>query len=361
MKKILIGYLGLGKTSGIDKYLLNFAKKIENKNIQIDFLTRYYDKEFKEELNKMGYNVYVVSRNRHFIKQYKEMKNILKNNYDVAYFNISETYNCIGLIAAKKAKVKKIISHSHNSDIASNNKIIKKIKVFLNYLFKPVVSNCANNYLACSDLAAKWLYTKQIYKNEKYNIIYNSIDFNKFCFKPKIRKDIRRKLNIDDNYVLGFVGRFNYQKNTKFLVDVLFETLKQKNNTILLCIGDGEELERFKNYAKEKNVYDKVVFAGSVNNVYDYYQAFDVFILPSLYEGLPIVGVEAQINGCPSIFSDRITKHVLIGKNSYREKINDAKAWADRIISIKDRNNILLDVAKNYDLNNTEQFNMIIN
>ena len=360
MKKILVGYIGIGKTSGIDKYLLNFLEKINEKDIHIDFLTRYYDEELKKELNKKGCNIYCVSRNRHFIKQYKEMRHILKNQYDIAYFNVSETYNCVGIIAAKLAKVKKIVVHSHNSDIASNNSLVKFLKETLNFIFKPLISKCANTYLACSDLAAKWLFTKRIYKQEKYQIIYNSVDFKKFGFNSKTRTKIRKDFDIDDKFVLGFIGRFNYQKNTKFLVDILLETIKEKQNTILLCIGDGEEIGIFKEYAKEKNVLDKIIFAGVVDNAYDYYQAFDVFLLPSLYEGLPIVGVEAQINGCPCIFSDRITKNVIIGKNSYRESIKDAKVWAKRINSINKRDNELLEVAKNYDLNNSDQFNKII-
>lgn len=361
MKRILIGYINKGKTGGIDKYLLNFAEKIKDKDIQIDFITKCYDKEFHESLKKNGYNVYSVSHNKHFIKQYKETKKILENNYDIAYFNISETYNCVGLIAAKKAKVKKIVVHSHSSNSAGNNKLIRNAKRFLNLLFKPVVKKCANKYLACSDLAAKWLYTKKIFKNEQYEIIYNSIDFNKFKFNQEARNNTRNKYNIDDKFVIGFIGRFGYEKNTLFLIDVLYKTLKEKDNAILLCIGEGPYMDSFKKYAEEKKVLDKIIFAGVVDNSWDYYQAFDTFVLPSLYEGLPIVGVEAQISGCPSIFSDHITKNVIIGKNSYRESIEDANVWSKRICSIKNRENELLEVAKNYDLNNTEQFDKIIN
>lgn len=361
MKKILIGYINNGKIGGIDKYLLNFADKINSKDIQIDFLTRNNDEEFKNYLNSKGYNIYCIERNRHFIKQYKQMKKILKNNYDIAYYNISETYNCVGLIAAKKAKVKKIIVHSHSSNSSGKNILIRNAKRLLNYIFKPLVRKCANQYLACSDLAAKWLYTKKIAKNEQYEIIYNSIDFNKFKYNQKSRNSIRNNYNIDDKFIIGFVGRFGYEKNTLFLIDILCEVLKERDNSILLCIGEGPYMDIFKTYAQEKNVLDKIVFAGVVDNSWDYYQAFDVFVLPSLYEGLPIVGVEAQISGCPSIFSDHITKHVIIGKNSYRESIKNVNAWKERICSIKSRENELLEVAKNYDLNNSSQFDKIIN
>lgn len=361
MKRILIGYINKGRTGGIDKYLLNFANKIKNKNIQIDFVTKCYDKDFHESLKAKGFNIYSISHNKHFIKQYKEMKNIFKNQYDIAYFNISETYNCVGLIAAKKANVKKIIVHSHSSSSSGKNKLIRTLKKCLNSLFKPVVKRCANTYLACSDLAAKWLYTKKIVKNEQYDIIYNSIDFNKFKYNEEARKNIRNKYNIADKFVIGFIGRFGYEKNTLFLIDILNEILKEKENAVLLCIGEGPYMDSFKTYAKEKNVLDKIIIAGVVDNSWDYYQSFDVFVLPSLYEGLPIVGVEAQISGCPSIFSDHITKHIIIGKNSYRESIKDASIWCKRICSIKERNNELLEVASNYDLNNSKQFDKIIN
>ena len=358
MKKILVGYIEDGKTSGIDKYLLNFLDKINSDDIQVDFLTRCYNEEFVKQLNEKGCKVYQVSRNRHFFKQIKEMKKILKNeNYDIAYFNISEAYNCVGIVSSKLFGVKKIVVHSHSSDVEKSNFLKRKMAHFLNYLSKVFISLCSDLNLACSDKAAKWLFSKNVYDNEDYFTIYNAVDYNKFKYNEKIRKKIRKQLKIDDKFVVGHVGRFSYQKNHKFLIDTFYEYMKINSNAVLVCVGDGPEFEKIKKYARKKQVFDNVLFMGSINNVNEIMQAFDCFLLPSNFEGLPIVGVEAQLTQTKCIFSSKITRMTLISNDNLYLPIKKPKVWAKAISSKKTKFN---DEVNNFKLeDNKKQFNII--
>ncbi len=368
MKKILIGYITKNLGAGINQYIINFVKKISNEDIQIDLLTSS-GKENDEYIRNVVLadikynNIYYIPRNKHFYSCIKELKRIIKQeNYDIAYFNISSTHDCLGLLAAKLCKVKKIISHSHGSSAVGDTKIKRLIKRVINYMCKPIVSNCANTYLACSKKAAKWLYPSYIYKEKNYEFINNTIDINKFKFNKTKREEIRNKHGLTDELLIGHIARFDLStKNNYFAIDILEETLKQCKNAKLICIGGGKDFEKVKKYAIKKGVLEHIIFTDRINNVEEYLNAIDVFILPSKSEGLPISGVEAQFAGLPCLFSDRITDEIIIGKNSKMLPIKSAKVWADEIINIsRKRNNELLDKAKDFDLNYSKQPHRII-
>ena len=356
MKKILIGYVTSNFSSGVNKYIESFTNTIQNENIQIDFLTR-------EDVNKNLNKVYKISRNRKPIKQLIQMiKIIKKEKYDIAYFNISETFDCIGIIAAKLCGVKKIIAHSHSSGEEAKSKIVKKAKEILNTICKPIISLCCNSYLACSTNAAKWLYSKPIIENDEYEIIYNSIDDEKFKYNEIVRNKIREELNITNKYVIGHVSRFCEPKNQKFLLNVLKSVFEKNKDTVGLLVGDGSTFDEIKEYAKELNIEDRIIFTGQKQNVEEYMNAFDIFLLPSKYEGLPIVGLEAQFSGLPCLFSDRITDELIIGENSKRLSIDNTEIWTEEILNSQKRENKLTEKAKAFQIKNSnEQFGKIIN
>ena len=356
MKKILIGYVTSNFSSGINKYIESFTSITQNENIQLDFLTR-------EDVSKDPNKVYKISRNRKPLKQLIQMIKIKKKKkYDIAYFNISETFDCIGIIAAKLCGVKKIIAHSHSSGEESKSKIIKKIKVTLNTICKPIISLCCNSYLACSTNAAEWLYSKFIIENKEYEIVYNSVDDEKFKFNENARDSIRRELNIKDKYVIGHVSRFCKAKNQKFLLEILKDVFEKNNNAVGLLVGEGNTFEEIKEYAKQLNIEDKIIFTGKKQNVEEYMSAFDIFLLPSKYEGLPIVGIEAQFSGLPCLFSDKITEELIIAEKSKRLSIDNAQKWAEEILKTQKRENKLTEKAKDFQIKNSnEQFNKIVN
>ena len=345
MKKILIGYITHGLGSGINKYIDLFANSIKQEDLQIDFLTREKNQDIHDYVKNNGFNdLYVISRNRRPIKQLREMMKIIKENqYDIAYFNISEAFNCIGIIAAKMCGVKKVVIHSHSSGADDSNFLKRKLKTIVNSIFKPVLTLCGNEFLACSKNAAKWIYTKSIIKHDDYKIIYNSVDYDKFKDNPETRMKIRHELKLEDKFVIGHVGRFSYQKNHIFLLDILKKVFDEKSNAVAILIGEGELEEKIKAYANKLNIIDKIIFLKSIPNVNDYMQSFDIFVLPSKFEGLPIVGIEGQFANLPCLFSDKISSDVIIGENSRLLPIENAKLWADEILSFDIRNNKLIE------------------
>lgn len=359
---ILVGYVEDGVNSGIDKYLLNFLNSIKLKERKMDFLTKKYSEIMEKELKDYGCNLYKVSQNRHPIKQFMEMRKIIKKgNYGVAYFNISETFNCIGIIAAKVYGIDKIVVHSHSSGSDKNSKLKRNICEVLNYICKPIVHICTDKKLACSTLAAKWLYCKSIVSKNRFELIYNAIDTKKFTPNSSNRNKIRKKYNLGNELVVGHVGRFCYQKNHKFLIDIFSEVLEIDKKAKLICIGSGELFDETKNYAKEKGIIENIIFTGVVDNVNEYMQSFDIFILPSRFEGLPIVGIEAQFSGLPCLFSNNISEEVIISENSELVEISNPKEWANKICENYKKSNKMLVVANNYKLESIKkQFESII-
>lgn len=289
MKKILVGYIIDGKHSGIDKYLLNFLENVHNEDIQIDFLTTKKEKDVEELLKNYNSKLIEVPRLVHPIKKYRALKKIYKTEkYDIAYLNISESFNCISAIAAKHSKVEKVVIHSHSSGSSKKSKIKRNIFKFLNYIFRGILYHYGDLFLACSKEAGEWIYPKKILKSDRFKIIYNTVDFEKFKFNPEVRERIRKEEKLEGKVVIGHIGNFAYQKNHKFIIELFSNLSKDTDKYHLLLIGIGEDFEEIKNLVKNLNIENKVTFVGLVNNVYEYLQAMDIFILPSKFEGLPI-------------------------------------------------------------------------
>ena len=198
------------------------------------------------------------------------------------------------LIAAKISNVKVIIAHSHNA--SSDKGILKKMLHNINKNFIPLF---ANHFFACSNKAGKWFYSKKIMNSKNYFVINNCIDIDKFKFNYETRNNKRKELHLkNENIVVGHVGRFNKQKNHTFLIDIFNEAYKENDKLRLVMVGIGPLMNKIKKKVIQLNLSDAVLFLGQRSDVNELMQAMDIFILPSLYEGLPLVGVEAQTSGC---------------------------------------------------------------
>ena len=260
-----------------------------------------------------------------FLKQlFREKK------YRIVHSNIN-TLSVFPLYAAKKAGVPVRIAHSHST---SNPREWKK-NLMKNAL-RPFSKVWATDYFACSELAGRYLFGDKTFDKGEVKIIRNAIDVEKFKFDPEARKKLRKEIGIkDDDFVVGHIGRFVEQKNHRFLIDIFAEVKKEKKNAKLVLVGQGplrEEIEeKVKNLGLEKDVF----FLGQRSDTNKLYSVFDVFCLPSLYEGLPVVGVEAQANGVPCVFSDKITKEILVSPYTQMLPIDSTKDWCLKIIEQK--------------------------
>lgn len=342
MKKILIGYIIDGETGGIDRYLTNLLKRIpfDNEEVQVDFLTNHITQQVEKNFSQYNnVNVYEIATLKHPIKQFHQTVALIKRNkYDITYFNISTALHCIGAIAAKKCGVKKRIIHAHASGIDSPNKCKREILTLINSVCKIFLHKQGTDFCACSQTAGAWLFPQKVLNSKSFKIIKNAIDTRPYVFSSTKREEIRRALNLENKLVVGHVGSFNYSKNHEFLLKI-FEKLHLKNpQSVLMLVGDGPLYEQIVQRAKLMGLDDCVLFMGKRNDTNNLMQAMDVFVLPSNFEGLGIVGVEAQVSGLPCIFSDRVPSDVVFTNNcSFLaiDKDSSASEWAENILNIK--------------------------
>ena len=306
----------------------------KNKIIDIASIAEFEDKADIEELKKYNCSVYFVGSKKskllRFYNIYRNTKKLIKSEgYDYIHIHSDTSYTVFPfLLAAKKSNVKKVIIHSHAAGLDGAH---RKIKLFLHNIFKNYVSNSDAELVACSDVAGKWMFRPDV----KVRIINNGIELQKFKYNPIIRKEIREKLKLEEKIVIGNVGRFAFQKNHSFLIEILEKLRKEIPNVKLLLVGEGPLKSELKNLVKEKKLTNYVNFYGTSEHVNELLQGMDLFVLTSYFEVLPIAGVEAQAAGLPSIFSDRITKSAGLIKNSSFLPIEDSKEninkWVEKI------------------------------
>lgn len=291
---------------GIEMFLINFYRKLNKEKFQFDFINMYdNDLCFQNEIISSGGRVYKTSNEKkHPFKFRNELKEIIENNnYDIVHVHKNSLAFIGTLKMLKKCNVKVKIIHSHNTQSSRPNFLIN----ILHNINKRRIKKYCDYFYACSEEAGYWMYPKDIVKSARFTIIHNAIDLNKFKFNPVIRKRIRQELGIsDDTKVIGHIGRFTPQKNHKFLIDFYEEVYKKNKNSVLILIGTGPLYEEIKQKVKLLNLEKNVLLLGKKENVHDYYQAFDAFVLPSIYEGLGIVLIEAQASGLPCLTSDRV-------------------------------------------------------
>ena len=288
---------------GVESVVMNYYRHIDRAKIQFDFICDEDSTNIPyEEIEKLGGKVILIPPYQKVFKYHKELKKVLKDgNYKIVHSHIN-TLSVFSLYAAKCAGVPVRIAHSHST----TNKQEKK-KNLLKQVLRPFSKVFAIDYMCCSELAGRWLFGNKEYDNGNVYLLNNAIDLDKFKYDEKIRNDKRKELNIsDDTLVIGHVGRFVEQKNHRFLIDIFNEVHKQKENSILLLAGQGPLMEEMKEKVRNLGLEKNVEFLGQRSDINELYQAMDLFLFPSLYEGLGMVVVEAQASGLPCIVSTEI-------------------------------------------------------
>ncbi len=283
-KKIIVAHImGKWNGGGVESVVMNYYRNIDRNKIQFHFLCDEDSTDIPyEEIEKLGGKVIVIPPYQKLFKYQKELYRIFKeNNYKIVHSHIN-ALSVFPLRIAKKAGVSIRIAHSHST---SNKKEWKKN--ILKMILRPLSKLYANNYFACTEYAGKWLFGKKVVERKELNVINNAIDLKKFEFNENTRKALREELGIkDDTLIIGHVGRFMKQKNHEFLVEVFNEVYKKNQNTLLILIGQGPLLSEIKQKAINLNIEDKIKFIGQVTDVEKYYNIMDIFLFPSIYEGL---------------------------------------------------------------------------
>ena len=268
---------------GVESVVMNYYRNIDKSKVQFHFICDEDSTDIPyEEIEKLGGKVIIVPPYQKLFKYQKELYKIFKeNSYKIVHSHIN-ALSVFPLRIAKKAGVPIRIAHSHST---SNKKEWKK-NIVKNIL-RPFSKVYANHFFACTKHAGEWLFGKKIIERKELNVINNAIDLKKFEFNEKTREDLRKEFGIkEDTIVIGHIGRFMKQKNHDFLIDVFNELIKKNENSILMLIGQGPLLNDMKQKVRDLKIEDKVKFIGQVTDVEKYYNIMDIFLFPSIYEGL---------------------------------------------------------------------------
>lgn len=339
MRKIRVLQFPISTNNGVKEYAMNNWKFVDKTRFQFDFALVRNNVAIEEEIRSTGAGVqHILSSADSQREQYiYELKKILLGNYDVVHFHTSFWKRLLIEEIAAQCEIPKIIVHSHSTfvDISDEDKR-KKAETIHFALRKQFDLSLATNFCACSSAAADWLFGEQI-PREKIQIMKNAIDAEKFVFNKQLRTVVKKKLGLEDNFVIGHIGRFSYQKNHEFLIDTFYKVSKQLPQARLLLIGEGPMEEFIKEKVKILGLTDKVFFAGQRSDVSDLLHAMDVFCLPSRFEGLGIVLIEAQTSGLPCLMSIQVPNDGMITDLAQKLPL-DTDVWASVILGVAQEN-----------------------
>lgn len=331
IRVLQIGDWDFGK-NGIAEIVYNLSQNIDNSIYIYDFLVMGCLKEnnYRKNIIKKGGNIYELKLKNSKLKKIYEVVNILKflksKEYRIVHIHESTAHSMFFYgILFKISGIETIIFHSHNSNLPSKN----KIKLFLHFISKQFLKFISENNLACSEEAAVWMYSKFVSKN--VTIIENTIDLKNFSYNLSKRNKLRKKLKIENNIILGNIGRLSEQKNQIFLLELLKEIKKELKEVKLILIGSGTLKDKIINKIEKLKIENEIILIENTQNIEDYYQIMDFFLLPSLYEGLPVVGIEAQAMGLPCYFSNKITSKIKINDNVKFMELN-IEYWKNSLI-----------------------------
>lgn len=296
--------------NGVYKYIFSHMEYIDRDRFRFEFLTRNAKAlEATEECRKYGFPIQSFCNTERNGEEdlRKEIMEILSRGYDAIHLHTSFWRGFLIEQIAMEMNVPKVIVHSHSTwvDVRDDKKREEMIEIHNAYKEK-FDFRYATDVCACSRLAGDWLFGDRIPK-EKIQILPNAIDVEKYSFRPEIRTRLRKKMNWEDRVVIGSVGRYCYQKNQEFLIRAFAEAREYNKKLFLLLIGGGELRDALKKQIAELGLKDDACCLNWQDNVQDYFQAMDVFCLPSLFEGLAITSVEAQAAGLKCLLSDTIS------------------------------------------------------
>ena len=321
MKRVLILATTPFLNDGLTKVMMDIYRYNRN-NVQMDFATSFFvESKYRAEIEKNGDAVYKLNPKKNVLSyMYSIWKLIREKNFDVIYIHGNSAMMLIEALPCKLGGAKRIIAHCHNTRT--------KHPIF-HYIFKPIFNIITDEKIGCSDLAARWAFWG------KYQVVMNGIDTSRLYYNQNVRNNVRNELGWQNQFIIGHVGRFNYQKNHKFLIDIFNEIIKIKPNARLLLIGEGELKEDICEIVKRLDLAQYVNFFGTTEHIERYYQAMDVFLLPSLFEGLPLVALEAQCSGLPTLLADSISSETIIIPTTFMMSLSDlAEEWARKICQL---------------------------
>lgn len=310
---------------GLESTLMNYYRHIDRERVQFDFLVHRQERAaFDDEIESLGGKLYRLPRLVPWSEGYLAALNHFFDEHP-EYKIVHVHQDCLSSVILRAAAQHNIpvrIAHSHNANQDKN------LKYPIKLWYKRSIPKYTTNLFACGKDAGDWMFG-----GAPYQIINNAIDATSYSFNPKNRIEVRHQLGSADKLIIGHVGRFNPQKNHPFLLDIFAALLKKEPNAVLLLVGGGEDMPKIQAKAHALGIAEHVRFLGVRSDVAALMQAMDVFVFPSLYEGLGIVLIEAQAAGLPCVVSDTIPREAYLTDLVTAERLSSStETWADNIL-----------------------------
>jgi glycosyltransferase EpsF len=316
--------------AGVESVVFNYYRFIDKSKVQFDFIIDENSPcEIPAEILNLGCKVYKTPSYKHLSAYIKSLQRIfVEGKYKIVHSHMN-TLSVFAMYAAKKADVPVRISHSHST--AGKGEFARNI---MKYALRPFSKMFPTDMFACSEYTGRWLFGDAAFNAGKVKVIKNAIDVARFTYNEEIRNKVKENLQLSGKFIIGHVGRFMPQKNHTFLIDIFAEVYKKNNNSVLLLIGDGKLREATAEKVERLGLQGNVMFLGARNDIQELYQAMDVFVLPSLYEGLAVVRVEALSAGLPCLMSAGLTTELeTVNDKFIGISAADLPEWRDSIIA----------------------------
>lgn len=323
----VVTYMGRG---GLETMIMNYYRNIDRSKVQFDFLTHRGERwDYDDEIERLGGKIYHLPRLNPFSLRYlNALDDFFKEHKEYKIVHCHQ--DCLSGIVLKYAKKNGVpftIAHSHSSN---QNKDLKYI---IKLIAKKSIPKYADYLFACGKEAGEWMFN-----TDDFTILNNAIDTKRYIYNEEKSLRMKEKLGIKGKFVIGHVGRFRQEKNHSFIIDVFKDVCEKDPNSILLLVGDGPLEEDIRRKVYDLGLLDKVKFLGARDDVNDLMQSMDVFILPSLYEGIPLTMIESQASGLDCVISDKVPKECIVTQNIKVISLEESpKYWANEIIKTKNR------------------------
>ena len=317
---------------GSETMIMNYYRSIDRSKIQFDFLVHRQEKgEYDDEIENMGGKIYrmLPIRPGNFAEYKKRLDGFFQQHkeYKIVHAHLNALSTFV-LYAAKKHGVLVRIAHSHTTHYNWN------LKVLFRECSRMLLNQQCTHRCACSEKAGSWLFGKKY--TPEVIVLKNAIEAEAFRFKEESRRCVREILNLQDRYIIGHIGSFTKAKNHKFIIDIFYSIRKRVENAVLLLVGEGELKQEMIQKVETLGLKDSVMFLGYRGDVHEIMQAFDVFLFPSLFEGLPVAMIEAQAAGLPCVISDTIPAEVKITDLvEFNSLSKSSPYWAEQITKYK--------------------------
>ena len=330
---------------GVEMVVFNYYRAIDKNKIQFDF---YYDAdstvEPPQDLIDMGARFIEIPPYQQLPKYLETLKKYFKeNNYAIVHSHIN-TLSVFPLYMAWRCGVPVRIAHNHS---VPGGESIKRTG--LKYVLRIFSRVFPTDYFACSEKAGRWLFGDKNYNNGKVTVIKNAVDFGRFRPSAEVLNQLKKSLGLENKFVIGCIGRFTFAKNHKFLIEVFEKRRNQRCDAVLLLVGDGELHDEICELIENRKLNDYVVFVGQVTNPENYYRLCDLIAVPSIFEGLSLTTIEAQVAGVPVIISEAVPDEAIISNGCNKLPLEN-KLWAETMCSLQTREVVLNENSKAYNI-----------